>query len=143
MAEDTIRKQVSRELKRALSDAGLSARAAAGRMEVEPKTLYRWINEDNNASLENLALFAKHVGPIRLNIGGTVEAPDWAGAMEARIVSAVEANRVELTDALAAGFAEQADRIERELSGDSDGGEPDGTADQPPGGAGPRPTPAS
>lgn len=84
MAEDTLRKQVSREIKRALHDAGLSARAAAQLMDVEPKTIYRWIKQENSATLESLTLFAKHVGPIRLDIGGTAETPppDWAGAIQ-------------------------------------------------------------
>ena len=66
--------------------------------------------------------------------------PEWAGEMEERIVSEVQANREALMEALAAGFAE---RAERELGEDSDDEEPDGTGDQPPGGAGPKPKPAT
>ena len=66
--------------------------------------------------------------------------PDWAGAMEERIVSEVLVNREVLLEALAAGFAE---RAERELGEDSDDEGPDGTGDQPPGGAGPKPKPAT
>ena len=68
VSDNAVRKQISREVKRALVDARISARAAALRMEVEPKTVYRWINEEVTAPLDALALFAEKVGPIRLDI---------------------------------------------------------------------------
>lgn len=65
--------------------------------------------------------------------------PQWAERLETRIISEVRANREVLIEALAVGFAEQA---ARELDADSDDEGPHGIADQPLGGAGPKPRPA-
>jgi hypothetical protein len=111
VAEDTIRKKVSREVKRALSDARLSARAAAKRMDVEPKTIYRWINEENDASLENLVLFAKHVGPIRLDIGDTTKKPPLAERLDAKMDIALWGLRI--------SPEEQADLLVRRARGEA------------------------
>src|SRR5690606_29727534 len=69
VARDTAKQQISREVKRALQERGLSARAAADKMGVEPKTIYRWINGDNYPKWDQLEAFVKHVGPIRLTLG--------------------------------------------------------------------------
>lgn len=84
MAADPVQKQISREVKRALSDAGVSARAAAVRLgKKDGKTVYRWINGDNYPSWDELEAFAEEIGPIRLDIGGQQkETPAEAGADE-------------------------------------------------------------
>lgn len=110
-------------------------------------TVHRWT--EGNIEWDGLAALASGT---RRNIvitfpahgSPTVKAkeppPEWAGAMEQRIVSEVVANRDVLMEALASWFAEQAGR---ELHEDNDDEEPRGTGDRPPGGAGPKPRPAS
>lgn len=66
--------------------------------------------------------------------------PEWAGEMESRIVSEVQANRAALMEALAAAFAEWA---ARELDEDNDDEGLGGTSDRPSTGAGPKPRPAT
>jgi hypothetical protein len=100
----------------------MSARTAARRMEVEPKTIYRWINEENDASLENLVLFAKHVGPIRLDIGDTSKEPPLVERLDAKMDIALWALRI--------SPEEQADLLVRRARGEA--WPPRATAGEPP-----------
>ena len=112
MPADPVQKQISREVKRALSDAGVSARAAAVRMgKKDGKTVYRWIKEDNYPSWDELELFAKKVGPIRLDIGGQPKkappaeadgaVPGWALELTNQLRDEIRVNRGTIVAALA------------------------------------------
>lgn len=115
------------------------------RAEVTRNTVYNWEGGKSAPALDELDKVAK---TLDVPLSRLVDAwsgrdttkeppPQWAEAMEARIVSEVQQNRAVLMEALAAGFAEQA---ARELDEDNDDEGQDGKSDQPPGGAGPRPT---
>ena len=117
----------SEGLAKALTDAG---------HEVSERTVDRWKAGTSKPSKGHLQAIRELVGADTTK----EPPPDWAGEMEERIVSEVLVNREVLLEALAAGFAE---RAERELDEDNDDEEPDGTGDQPPGGAGPKPKPAT
>lgn len=72
VTDSALRKQISREVKRALSDAHLSAAAAAKLMgeKKRGKLIYRWINQEVTAPLDNLSEFAAAVKqPLVIRLG--------------------------------------------------------------------------
>lgn len=96
MPAPELRQAISREVKRALSDARLSAAAAAKKMpkdekgrQPQAKLIYRWIKGDVTAPLERLEEFALAVEqPLRLYIGPEIAKeppPEWAEAMVERV----------------------------------------------------------
>lgn len=141
---DTDRAAVKQAIRGARKRAGLTQEQAAAKRGYATSTISHWESGLLPKTWDELSRYAHALGQaIVLRFGPDTDEeppPDWAGAMEKRIVSEVRANRVMLMDALAAGFAEQA---ERELDEGNDDGEPDETSDQPPEGAGPQPSPAS
>ena len=138
MPAEPVDKALSREVKRALSDAGLSAPAAARKLGWERKRIYRWIDGDVSPRLEDVELFAAQVGPIHLDIGGKQksapaeagalldewfarwqksESPDWAKDLTQDILNAIEGGRQAAVDA---AIAAAVDVAERRLFGDTD-----------------------
>jgi transcriptional regulator with XRE-family HTH domain len=108
-------RDLGREIKRALSAAGLSVAGAARKMEVDPKRLYRWINGEVNPPLSEVERLAQVIGqPIVVQLGPQTErtpssitengamsafierwesgpAPRWARDLTDQVLSAVSA----------------------------------------------------
>jgi transcriptional regulator with XRE-family HTH domain len=152
---DSGRRTATDAIRAARKRAGLTQEKAAERLtqqkakrrSVAASTISYWESGRMPQSWSELERYAKALGqPIVLRFGpdATKEPPpEWAGAMERRIVSEVQANRETITEALAAAFAEWADRTDRaQREGNADA-TLDGTEDQPPGGAAPKPGPAT
>jgi hypothetical protein len=137
MAPEPVDKALSREVKRALSDAGLSAPAAARKLGWDRKRIYRWIDGDVSPRLEDIEAFAVAVGPLRLEIGGTTkntpaeagaaeellrrwlgnDPPPWANALTRQIVSAIEGDRQAVVSAAIEAAVDVAERRLFEDSG--------------------------
>jgi hypothetical protein len=111
MPAEPVDKALSREVKRALSDAGLSAPAAARKLGWERKRIYRWIDGDVSPRLEDVELFAAQVGPIHLDIGGNEKkappaeadgaVPGWALELTNQLRDEIRVNRETIVAALA------------------------------------------
>ena len=117
MASEPVRVQISREVKRVLSERRMSARAAAKlmpkRTTEDPKLLYRWINEEVTAPLENLEAFAVAVGqPITLVLGkekSGLPSEDDRPLMKSDLVQIIDAlARTGALDATAQGLLDAA-----------------------------------
>ena len=98
MTDSAVRQQISREVKRALVDARLSARGAAAKMGLrDGKLIYRWMRGEVTAPLERLEEFALAVDqPLTLNIGPDATKdppPQWARDLTADIRKDLRANR--------------------------------------------------
>jgi transcriptional regulator with XRE-family HTH domain len=121
------------------------------RAQITRNTLYNWEGGVTAPALDELEKVARTLDvPLSVLVDAwsgrqqkKEPPPKWAGAMEQRIVSEVQANRATITEALAVTFAEWADRIDRERREGNADATPDGTGDQPPGGAEPEPEPAT
>ena len=144
---DSGRRTATNAIRAARKKAGLTQEKAAELRGHATSTISRWETGGVPQSWDELERYANDLGQaivLRFGPDATKEPPPkWAGAMEDRIVSEVQANRATITEALAVTFAEWADRIDRERREGNADATPDGTGDQPPGAAEPKPEPAT
>jgi transcriptional regulator with XRE-family HTH domain len=126
----------------------LTQEKAAARRGHATSTISRWETGGLPQTWNELHEYAKALGQeivLRFGPANTTKEPppEWARAIESRIVSEVQVNRETIIEALAVAFAEWADRTDRaQREGNADA-KPDGIEDQPPGEAAQKPGPAT
>lgn len=120
VTESESRQSLGREIKRALSVGSLSVAAAARKMEVEPKRLYRWINGEVSPRLDDIHLLAIAIGqPLSVHFGRETQEdaapaePERLGAEEVAeaVVTKLEGRLQSLGDSIATRVAEETSQL--------------------------------
>jgi transcriptional regulator with XRE-family HTH domain len=129
--EDEIRAELMGLLRYA------NATAVGKALGVSAQTVTNWARGKHPSQTRLTQVRALYGLPVTPRDTTKEPPPEWAGAMESRIISEVVANR----EALYARLADEAALKALRRAGLLPDEPPDGTLDRPPGGAGPKPRP--